>query len=389
MAEIITTLFFHPEVGMRFNPNDPRDLSNDKFVLSKGHAAPILYAAWAHTGIFPKEDLMKLRTIGSDLEGHPTPRLSFVDFATGSLGQGMNNASGVAYSMKYFEKRHTKVYTLVGDGELAEGSNWEALHFAFIHKLDNFVGILDCNRLGQSDATSLAHHLEIYEARIKAFGFYVQVIDGHNVEEIAAALKNAQAHEGGPSFIIAKTFKGKGCVDGIEDSLVLHGKPFGTHSKNVIDHIKSLIKNPDVHLTVREPVIEETKEEIIEHSVGELHYKLGEKISTRMAFGNILKKLGDKDKLIVGLDADVKNSTFTDKLKAAHPDQFIDCYIAEQSMAGVACGVSKRHRVPFAATFAAFWTRAADHIRMGAISQANVKYIGTHAGISIGTDGPS
>ena len=172
MAEIITTLFFHPEVGMRFDPANPRSLDNDRFILSKGHAAPILYAAWSHAGTVPKEELMKLRLICSDLEGHPTPRLSFVDFATGSLGQGLNNACGVAYSMKYFEKRHTKVYTLVGDAEMAEGSNWEALNFAFVYKLNNFVGILDCNRLGQSDQTSLGHHLEIYEARFKAFGFY-------------------------------------------------------------------------------------------------------------------------------------------------------------------------------------------------------------------------
>jgi len=191
MAEIIATLFFHPEVGMKFDPQHPRELTNDKFVLSKGHAAPILYCAWSHAGTVPKEDLMKLRTLGSDLEGHPTPRLSFIDFATGSLGQGLNNACGVAYSMKYMEKRDTRVYTLVGDGELAEGSNWEALHFASLYKLNNFVVILDCNRLGQSMPTSLEHHLEIYEARAKAFGFNTLVIDGHNVEEITAALKNS------------------------------------------------------------------------------------------------------------------------------------------------------------------------------------------------------
>lgn len=389
MAELIATVFFHPEVGMRFDPQDPRALTNDKFVLSKGHAAPILYCAQAHAGSFPKEDLMKLRTIGSDLEGHPTPRLPFIDFATGSLGQGLNNACGVAYSMKYFEKRDARVYTLCGDGELAEGSNWEALHFASLYKLNNYVVILDANRLGQSMPTSLEHHLEIYEARAKAFGFHTLVIDGHNVEEIVAALKTVETQTDKPTFIVAKTFKGKGCIEGIEDSPVWHGKPFGGKSKATIDHIKAQIKNPAVHLVPRSPVKEEIKEEVITHTVGELTYTQGQMISTRLAFGNILKKMGDKDKRIIGVDADVKNSTFSCKLKEAHPDQFIDCYIAEQNMVGVSVGVSKRQRIPFASTFATFFTRAADHIRMGVVSQANVKYVGTHVGISIGTDGPS
>jgi len=231
--------------------------------------------------------------------------------------------------MKNFEKRHTKVYTLVGDAEFAEGSNWEALHFASHYNLDNFIGILDCNRLGQSDKTSLEHHLEIYEARLKAFGHYVQVIDGHDINAIAGALKNANEHQGTPSFIICKTFKGKGAQDGIEDSVSWHGKPLGAKSANTIEHLKSLIKNPDVKLVPRVPHVEEIKEEEIKHTVGELSYKKGENISTRLAFGNVLKKLGDKDKRIIGLDGDVKNSTFSIKLKEAHPDQFIDCYVAE------------------------------------------------------------
>lgn len=178
-------------------------------------------------------------------------------------------------------------------------------------------------------------------------------------------------------------------IDGVEDSPSWHGKPLGTHSKSIIDHIRAQIKNPDVHLIPRVPVKEELKEDIIHHTVGELSYKKGEKISTRLAFGNILKRMGDKDKRVIGIDADVKNSTFSIKLKEAHPDQFIDCYIAEQNMVGVAVGTSKRHKIPFASTFATFFTRAADHIRMGVVSQANVKYVGTHVGVSIGTDGPS
>lgn len=248
-------------------------MTNDKFVLSKGHAAPILYCAWAHAGAFPKEDLMKLRTIGSDLEGHPTPRLPFIDFATGSLGQGLNNACGVAYSMKIMEKRDARVVTVVGDGELAEGSNWEALHFASLYNLNNFIVILDCNRLGQSMPTSLEHHLEIYEARVKAFGFNTLVIDGHKIEEIVEALKSAHAQTDKPTFIIAKTFKGKGMIEGIEDSPVWHGKPLGTHSKANVEHIKSQIKNPAVHFVPRAPVKEEIKEEVVHHTVPELHYK--------------------------------------------------------------------------------------------------------------------
>jgi transketolase len=254
MAELTSTLFFHPEVGMRYDPAHPRALANDKFILSKGHAAPILYAAWAEAGFVNKDDLLNLRKFTSDLEGHPTPKLEFCDVATGSLGQGLNAACGMAYSMKNFEKRDNRIYVVIGDAEMAEGSNWEAMNFASFYNLDNVVAIVDCNRLGQSDETSLSHHTETYEARYNSFGFYTQVIDGHNVEEIAAALKNASECKGKPSAIIAKTFKGKDFIaGGVEDNVKWHGKALGVNHEATIAHLTSLLSNPDAELTPRAP----------------------------------------------------------------------------------------------------------------------------------------
>lgn len=322
MAELISAIFFHPE-GMKFNPNAPRGFENDKFVLSKGHAAPILYSAWAHAGHVKKEDLNNLRKLDSDLEGHPTPRLDFIDVATGSLGQGLNASVGMAYSMKYFEKVSNKVFCLIGDGEMAEGSNWEAMNFASYYKLDNLVTIVDINRLGQSDATSLGHDVDVYTKRFDAFGFHTFTIDGHSVDEIVKALKDSKEVTDKPIAILAKTIKGYEFLDKA-DKQPWHGKPLKDHAAGVIEHLEKLIKNKDASLTPQVPESEAKEPDHEELKVPEIPYNVGDKVAVRKAFGECLKLLGDQSSNIVGVDGDVKNSTFLQPLKDAHPDQFID-----------------------------------------------------------------
>ncbi|GBM36157.1 Transketolase-like protein 2 [Araneus ventricosus] len=388
MAEIMSVLFFNT---MKFKVTDPRDPSSDRFVLSKGHAAPILYAAWAEAGLFPESDLLKLRKIDCDLEGHPTPRLSFVDVATGSLGQGLSCSAGMAYTGKYFENASYRVYCLIGDGESAEGSIWEALSFAGHYKLDNLVAIFDINRLGQSEPTMFQHRMDVYEERLKAFGFNTIVIDGHDVEQIVKAFENAADCKGKPTAIIAKTYKGKGLA-GIADEENWHGKPLGAKADNAIKELLALIANncPPPNATIQPandvPPVDNSPICLSEPP----NYTLGEMVATRLAYGTALLKLGTSSKRIVALDADTKNSTYSDKFRKAFPDRFVECFIAEQNLIGVAVGCSTRGRkIPFTSTFATFYTRAFDQLRMAAISQANIKCCGSHCGVSIGEDGPS
>ncbi|KAI1287036.1 Transketolase [Halotydeus destructor] len=236
MAEIMSVLFFNT---MKYSLEEPRGASSDRFILSKGHAAPILYAAWAEAGLFPVEELLKLRKIDSDLEGHPTPRLNFVDVATGSLGQGLSVAAGMAYVGKNIDKADYRVYCLIGDGESAEGSIWEAMAFASTYNLSNLTAIFDVNRLGQSDPTSLGHDLAVYQARAAAFGFNAVIVDGHSVEELVAALEAAKTVTDKPTAIIARTFKGKG-FEGIEDKEAWHGKPLGDKGDAILAALAAL-----------------------------------------------------------------------------------------------------------------------------------------------------
>ncbi|XP_075984765.1 transketolase-like protein 2 [Anticarsia gemmatalis] len=387
MAEIMSVLFFHT---MRYKISAPRDASADRFILSKGHAAPILYAAWAEAGLFPVEDLKNLRKLDSDLEGHPTPRLNFVDVGTGSLGQGLAVAAGMAYVGKYFDQAPYRVYCLVGDGEAAEGSIWESLHFASHYKLDNLVVIFDVNRLGQSEPTSLQHKMEVYEARLKAFGLHTVVVDGHDVSELVKAFDGAAGHAGAPTAVVAKTFKGKG-FPGIEDLENWHGKALGADGDKIIKHLQSQIKNNAITLKASPPLAEAPKIHIGDITLSSPPaYKAGELVATRLAYGTALKKIADTNMRVIALDGDTKNSTFSDKLRAAYPERYIECFIAEQNLVGVATGAACRDRaVVFASTFAAFFTRTFDQIRMGAISQSNMNLAGSHCGVSIGEDGPS
>ncbi|XP_034944618.1 transketolase-like protein 2 isoform X1 [Chelonus insularis] len=389
MAEIMSVLFFHT---MRFKVSTPRDPSNDRFILSKGHAAPILYAAWAESGLFPISELQNLRKFDSDLEGHPTPRLNFIDVGTGSLGQGLSVAAGMAYVGKNYDEASYRVYCLIGDGESAEGSIWEALHFASYYKLDNLCAVFDINRLGQSEPTSLQHNMEVYRKRLEAFGFNALVVDGHNVEELVKAFHEAQTTKGRPTAILAKTFKGKNFPT-IEDLENWHGKPLGNKSDEVIMHLNSLIRNSGpLALHPQKPLVEDAPTVNISNIQLDSppNYKIGDQVATRLAYGTALAKIAKNNPRVIALDGDTKNSTFAEKIKTVDPKRFIECFIAEQNAVGVAIGAATRDRtVAFVSAFATFFTRAFDQIRMGAISQTNVNFVGSHCGVSIGEDGPS
>jgi len=392
MADLTAALFF---AEMRFDPKDPHNTDADRFVLSKGHAAPILYAAWAEAGAFPREELLQLRTIGSDLEGHPTPRLPFVDVATGSLGQGICAAIGSALNARRIKSPY-RTYVLLGDGESAEGSVWEAADVAAIDGLDNLCGITDVNALGQSRPTMWQHDMEQFARRWRAFGWHAIVIDGHDMNAILDALAEARATTGQPTMILARTIKGKG-VSFVEGKDGWHGKAFkkGEEMDRAIAELERQFvpvpaDGPAANLAAHIP-----KPSPRPHAVESAKpmappaYALGDHVATREAYGAALAKLGDADPRIVALDADVKNSTFSDKFEKAHPDRFYENFIAEQVMVGSAMGLAARGAIPFPSSFACFLTRAADFVRMAAISNVNVKFAGSHAGVSIGEDGPS
>ncbi|KAM8799612.1 TKT Transketolase, partial [Eudromia elegans] len=383
-AEIMSVLFFHT---MRYKVQDPRNASNDRFVLSKGHAAPILYSVWAEAGFLQEGELLNLRKIDSVLEGHPVPRQAFTDVATGSLGQGLGAACGMAYTGKFFDRASYRVYCLLGDGELSEGSVWEAMAFAGFYKLDNLVAIFDVNRLGQSDPAPLQHHVEIYQKRCEAFGWHAIIVDGHSVEELCKAFGQAK-HQ--PTAIIAKTFKGKG-ISGVEDKEGWHGKPLPKNmAEQVIQEIDDKIQNKKK----LSPALPEEDAPIVNIRNIKMpsppSYKVGEKLATRKAYGLALAKLGVANDRVIALDGDTKNSTFSEIFKKEHPNRYIECYIAEQNMVSIAVGCATRDRtVAFASTFATFFTRAFDQIRMAAISESNINLCGSHCGVSIGEDGPS
>ncbi|GAB1599313.1 transketolase-like [Argonauta hians] len=387
-AEIVSVLFFHT---MKYEVSNPRGASNDRFILSKGHAAPILYAAWAEAGLFPAENLLDLRKITSDLEGHPTPRLNFIDVGTGSLGQGLSIAAGMAYTGKYFDKGEYRVYCLIGDGESAEGSIWEAMAFASYYKLNNLVAILDVNRLGQSAPTPLQHDVDVYVKRCEAFGWNTYAVDGHDVESLCKAFDQASSSGDRPTCIVAKTFKGKN-IPNVEDLENWHGKPLTKASETALESLKNLLTNPGPHtLNIKPPVksLSDLTLPVVKMSE-DPSYELGQQVATRLAYGTALVKLGNSCDRVVAMDGDTKNSTFAITYMKAFPERFIECFIAEQNLVGVGIGCACRNRtIPFISTFACFLTRAYDQIRMAAISQSNANFCGSHAGISIGEDGPS
>jgi transketolase len=386
-AEIMAALFF---AEMRFDPHDPRNPVSDRFVLSKGHAAPILYAAWAEAGAFDRAELLKLRRMDSDLEGHPTPRLPFVDVATGSLGQGICAAIGIALNARRIKSDY-RTYVLLGDGETAEGSVWEAADVGAMDRLDNLCGITDVNGLGQSRATMWQHDMEQFARRWRGFGWHAIVVDGHDLAALLDALDEARATKGQPTMILARTIKGKG-VSFAEGKDGWHGKAFkkGEELDRALAELDKQfvpgvnVQFPSLIRKVAAPAAEAKPKQVAAPT-----YKLGDKVATREAYGTAIAKLGEADPRIVALDADVKNSTFSDKFEKVFPDRFYQNFIAEQVMVGAAMGLAARGAIPFPSTFACFLARAADFIRMAAISQVGIKMAGSHAGVSIGEDGPS
>jgi transketolase len=382
-AEIVATLFFKE---MHIDPENLSCIDNDEFVLSKGHAAPVLYAALAEIGAMPKEKLMTLRTFNSELEGHPVPRLKGIRVGTGSLGQGLAIGLGMAFAKK-LRGIDRRVYVLLGDGEMAEGSVWESINFAGKLGLSNLTAILDMNRLGQSGPTMYEWSVDSYAERISSFDWDVYPCDGHDVNELIKALGKAKASDK-PSFIVAQTVKGKG-VSFAENVDGRHGRPFTQDEmeraeKEIAPKITKVSFKPTNLITARISADKPAAEYAVETD-----YKLGEMVATRAAYGKALTKLGRLNKNMVVLDGDVQNSTYTMYFFEEFPERSLQCYIAEQNMVGAAVGLQTHGFDVFLSSFACFLTRACDQIRMASYSRANLKITGSHAGISIGEDGPS
>ena len=383
-ADIVSALFFH---AMRYDCADAKNPNNDRFILSKGHAAPLLYAAYAEAGIIPIDDLLTLRQIDSILEGHPTPRFDWTEVATGSLGQGLSLGLGMALNGKYLDKSDYRVYVLLGDGETAEGGVWEAAALASHYQLNNLIGIVDVNALGQSQRTMYAFDIDTYCRRFEAFGWQTIGIDGHDFDEILPALEKAKTSTDKPTMIVAKTFKGKG-VSFLENEDNWHGKAVakGEQLDKALAELGPL--QTDIPLQIESP--NPINKQISTATTCEPpEYASDAEVATRGGYGTGLAKIGTANPNVVALDGDTKNSTYAEQFMTLHPNRFFEMFIAEQNLVGAGIGLAKRGKIPFVSTFAAFLSRAYDQIRMSAISQANIKYAGSHCGVSIGEDGPS
>jgi transketolase len=364
---------------------NPKDARNDHLIFSKGHASPLLYAIYKAVGAISDEEMLTFRQLGSRIEGHPTPVLPYVDVATGSLGQGLPISVGVAYAGKYLDRLPYRVWCLCGDSEMAEGSMWEAFEAAGFHGLDNLVAIIDVNRLGQTGETMHGWDLDAYANRARAFGWEAIEIDGHDVEQIDAALGQASNGGGRPTVIVAKTEKGHG-VAAVANKNGAHGKPVPDEAEAIAE--LGGVRN--ISVQVAKPT-GDAKPHTFETS-GELSlpkYEIGTKEATRKAYGDALVALGNARGDVVAIDGEVGNSTYSEEFKEAHPERFVQAYIAEQQLVSYAVGFQVRGWRPFAATFAAFLSRAYDFVRMAAVSRANIVLAGSHAGVSIGEDGPS
>jgi transketolase len=381
MADLAACLFFDE---MKYNPEDSEDLANDELVLSKGHAAPILWAAYAEAGIISEKSLMNLRKITSPLEGHPTPRMKWVKGATGSLGQGLSVGVGMALAMK-LAKSPGRVYVLMGDGECAEGAVWEAANMGSFLKLRSLCAIMDINRLGQSEETMHGHDVKAYRRKFQAFGWETISINGHRMPEILDAFKKARKNAK-PTVILAKTIKGKG-VSFIEDKNGWHGKPLKEEQmKRALEELGPM-PSIDAKKYVRKPRKMQSHPLVKKYNFKKNIYR--DKTATRRAYGNALLNLAKVNEAVVALDGDVKNSTYAETFFEAFPERAFQTYIAEQNMAGMGIGLSAKGFIPFIATFSAFLPRAHDQIRMAAYSFSNIKFCGSHSGVSIGADGPS
>ena len=369
---------------LHYDFDAPDDAHNDRLVFSKGHASPLLYSMYRAAGAIDEQELLTFRTFGSRMQGHPTPAIPWVDVATGSLGQGLPYGVGMALAGKKLDRLPYRIWVLCGDSEIAEGSMWEAFEHAAFYGLDNLTAIIDVNRLGQRGETMHGWDLDSYANRAKAFGWHAIEIDGHDVEAIDRAYAEAVATEGRPTAIVAKTIKGKG-VKEVENQPGWHGKALD-NPEQAIEELGG-IRNIVVDVSKPDRSVEP-------HTFpsGDLElptWNLGEEMATRRAYGDALVALGSARGDVVALDGEVSNSTYADLFAEAHPDRYFEMYIAEQQLVAAAVGLQVRKWVPFASSFAAFFSRAYDFIRMAAISQANIRLCGSHAGVSIGEDGPS
>ena len=372
---------------LTYDFDDPHNARNDHLIFSKGHASPLLYALYKAAGAISDDELLTLRQFGSRLEGHPTPVLPWVEVATGSLGQGLPIGVGVALAGQYLEQLPYRVWVLLGDSEMAEGSVWEAFQLAAHYRLSNLTAIIDVNRLGQRGETMLGWNLDAYAARARAFGWHAVEIDGHNLPQIDAAYAEAERHAFGPTVIIAKTVKGKG-VAALEDIGGWHGKALS--ADRAAEAIAELGGERQLVVPVRRPEPAPPVQRGAGPGGVQLpQYRVGESVATRKAYGDALKALGATRPEVVALDGEVSNSTHADEFAKAYRDRFFEMYIAEQQLVAAAVGLQVRGFVAFASSFAAFFTRAYDFIRMAAISRANLRLVGSHAGVSIGEDGPS
>jgi transketolase len=377
LMAVLIAKYLHYDFGAPENP------ANDHLIFSKGHASPLLYSMYRAAGAITEDELLTFRKMGSRLEGHPTPVLPWVDVATGSLGQGLPISVGVAIAGKKLDRIPYRVWCLCGDSEMAEGSMWEAFEHAAFMGLDNLTAIIDVNRLGQRGETMHGWDLDSYANRATAFGWHAIEIDGHDLAEIDRAYREATDTSGQPTVIVARTIKGKG-VSEVEDKPGWHGKALDD-PEHAIEELGG-IRNITVDVAKPEGA------EPHRFDTGPLElprYEIGDEVATRKAYGEALTALGKADGLVVALDGEVSNSTFADIFAEAHPERYFEMYIAEQQMAAAAVGIQVRGWKPFASTFAAFWTRAYDFVRMAAISRADIRLCGSHAGVSIGEDGPS
>jgi transketolase len=382
-AELVAGLFFY---AMKFDPKNPNSNDSDRFVLSKGHAAPLLYAALAEAGVFPESRVMTLRKFSSELEGHPTPRVPGVDAATGSLGQGLSVGVGLAIGAR-LDKSATRVYVLIGDGEMAEGQIWEAAAFAGHYKLDNLTVLADVNALGQSAPTMYQHDMEAYRRKFESEEWATEVIDGHDVAAVLAALDRAKAVKGRPHAILARTVKGHG-VRFLAGKEHWHGKPLSK------DQLAQALKEIGGTIEIAPDPGKSYERESLPQppdfpAPAPPDYADGKPVATREAYGNALKRLGGVNPHIVAMSGDVKNSTFSEIFGDAYPDHFYQGYIAEQNLVSAGVGLAARGKVPFVDSFACFLSRAYDQVRMAAISRSNLNLCGSHCGVSIGEDGPS
>lgn len=382
-ADILAVLF---QKHLRFDFQQPRAPNNDRFILSKGHACPVLYSAFKAAGAIDDKELMTLRKFGSRLEGHPNPHvLPLVDVATGSLGQGLAIGVGMALTAR-LDGLPFRTYVLMGDSETAEGSVWEAFDKASHYQLDNLCALIDMNRLGQSTETELGWNGEAYAARARAFGWHAITLDGHDLDAIDRALVEAASKRGQPTCLICKTEKGRG------SSLLAnqdgwHGKPLPEDKAR--DAIRELGGERPVRIDVKKPDALKPSGQDPAAPLKLPGYEVGQKEATRKAYGDALLALGNARPDVVALDAEVSNSTYSDEFRKAHPKRYFEMYIAEQNMVSSAVGMAVLGKRAFVSTFAAFLSRAYDQIRMAAISNATLHLCGSHAGVSIGEDGPS